>query len=132
MPAPSRDGRNPTKTRDQAATSKKNVALSKASLEADWQKKLKKDGPRIDRKIEDMTKLAKKIGETMKKQEDTKKMLEDLGDMVLGTLKELKTWTEVPVKGDLPKPPVNTAGLSVLLPLIIGITAWWKLVKKAK
>jgi hypothetical protein len=52
MPAPSRDGRNPTKTRDQAATSKKNVALSKAELQADWQKKLKKDGPRIDRKID--------------------------------------------------------------------------------
>lgn len=132
MPAPSRDGRNPTKTRDQAATSKKNVALSKASLEADWQKKLKRDGPRIERRIDDMTKLAKKIAETMKKQDDTRKMVEELGDMVLGTLKELKTWTEVPVKGDLPKPPVNTAGLSILLPVIIGITAWWKLVKKAK
>jgi hypothetical protein len=132
MPAPSKDGRNPVKTRDQAATSKKNVALSKASLEADWQRKLKKDGPRIDRKIDDMNKLAKKIGEAMKKQEETKKMLEDLGDMVLGTLKELKTWTEVPVKGELPKPPVNTAGLSVLLPVLIGIAAWWKLVKKAK
>lgn len=132
MPAPSRDGRNPVKTRDQAATSKKNVALSKADLQADWQKKLKKDGPRIDRRIDDMTKLAKKIGETMKKQEDTKKMLEDLGDMILGTLKELKTWTEVPVKGDLPKPPVNTAGLSILLPILIAMTAWWKLVKKTK
>ena len=132
MPAPAKDGRNPVKTREQAATSKKNVALSKVELQADWQKKLKKDGPRIDRKIDDMAKLAKKIGETMKKQEDTKKMLEDLGDMVLGTLKELKTWTEVPVKGDLPKPPVNTAGLSVLLPVLLAITAWWKLVKKAK
>ena len=132
MPAPSKDGRNPVKTREQAATSKKNVALSKAAIEADWQKKLKKDGPRIDRRIDDMTKLAKKIGETMKKQEDTKKMLEDLGDMILGTLKELKTWTEVPVKGDLPKPPVNTAGLSILLPIIIAMTAWWKLVKKGK
>lgn len=132
MPAPSKDGRNPVKTRDQAATSKKNVALSKAAIEADWQKKLKKDGPRIDRRIDDMTKLAKKIGETMKKQEDTKKMLEDLGDMILGTLKELKTWTEVPVKGDLPKPPVNTAGLSILLPILIAMTAWWKLVKKAR
>ena len=30
MPAPAKDGRNPVKTRDQAATSKKNVALSKA------------------------------------------------------------------------------------------------------
>lgn len=132
MPAPSKDGRNPVKTRDQAATSKKNVALSKAAIEADWQKKLKKDGPRIDRRIDDMTKLAKKIGETMKKQDDTKKMLEDLGDMILGTLKELKTWTEVPVKGDLPKPPVNTAGLSILLPILIAMTAWWKLVKKAR
>ena len=132
MPAPSKDGRNPVKTREQAATSKKNVALSKAAIEADWQKKLKKDGPRIDRRIDDMTKLAKKIGETMKKQEDTKKMLEDLGDMILGTLKELKTWTEVPVKGDLPKPPVNTAGLSILLPILIAMTAWWKLVKKAR
>ena len=132
MPAPAKDGRNPVKTRDQAATSKKNVALSKAELQADWQKKLKKDGPRIDRKIDDMTKLAKKIGETMKKQEDTRKMLEDLGDMVLGTLKELKTWTEVPVKGDLPKLPMNATGLSMLLPVIIAITAWWALVKKAK
>ena len=79
-----------------------------------------------------MTKLAKKIGETMKKQEDTRKMLEDLGDMVLGTLKELKTWTEVPVKGDLPKLPMNATGLSMLLPVIIAITAWWALVKKAK
>ena len=132
MPAPSRDGRNPVKTRDQTAMSKKNMALSKADLQTDWQEKLKKDGPRIDRKIEEMTKLAKKIGEMMKKQEDTKKMLEDLGDMVLGTLKELKTWTEVPVKGDLPKPPFNTAGLSILLPVLIAITAWWKLAKKAK
>lgn len=132
MPAPPKDGRNPTKTRDQAATSKKNVALSKASLAADWQKKLKKDGPRIDKRIDDMTTLAKKIGETMKKQEDTKKMLEDLGDMILGTLKELKTWTEVPVKGELPKPPVNASGLSVLLPVIIAMAAWWTLVKKAK
>jgi hypothetical protein len=132
LPMPPKDGRNPVKTRDQAATSKKNVALSKASLEADWQKKLKKDGARIDRKIDDMTKRAKNIGDLMKRKEDTKKALEDLGDMVLGTLKELKTWTEVPVKGDLPKPPVNTAGLSILLPVIIGITAWWKLVKKAK
>ena len=132
MPAPAKDGRNPVKTRDQAATSKKNVALSKAELQADWQKKLKKDGPRIDRKVDDMTKLAKKIGETMKKQEDTRKMLEDLGDMVLGTLKELKTWTEVPVKGDLPKLPMNATGLSMLLPVIIAITAWWALVKKAK
>ena len=132
MPAPAKDGRNPVKTRDQAATSKKNVALSKADLQADWQKKLKKDGPRIDRKVDDMTKLAKKIGETMKKQEDTRKMLEDLGDMVLGTLKELKTWTEVPVKGDLPKLPMNATGLSMLLPVIIAITAWWALVKKAK
>ena len=132
MPAPAKDGRNPVKTRDQAATSKKNVALSKAELQADWQKKLKKDGPRFDRKIDDMTKLAKKIGETMKKQEDTRKMLEDLGDMVLGTLKELKTWTEVPVKGDLPKLPMNATGLSMLLPVIIAITAWWALVKKAK
>ena len=132
MPAPAKDGRNPVKTRDQATTSKKNVALSKAEVQAEWQRKLKKDGPRIDRKIDDMTKLAKKIGETMKKQEDTKKMLEDLGDMILGTIKELKTWTEVPVKGDVPKPPVNTAGLAVLLPVLIAVAAWWKLVKKAK
>ncbi len=133
MPAPPKDGRNPVKTRDQAATSKKNVALSKASLDADWQKKLKKDGPRIDRRIDDLGKRAKAIGEMMKRKEDTKKALEDLADMVLGTIKELKTWTEIPVKSDLPKPPMNnTVGLSVILPIIIAVTAWWKLVKKAK
>lgn len=132
MPAPSRDGRNPTKTGDQAATSKKNVALSKAGLEADWQKKLKKDGARIDKRIADMAARAKKIGDMMKNKDDAKKALEELGEMVLGTLKELKTWTEMPVKGELPKPPVNTAGLSILLPIIIAITAWWRLVKKAK
>ena len=132
MPAPPKDGRNPVKTRDQAATSKKNVALSKAGLESDWQKKLKKDGPRIDKKLDDIAKRAKAVGDMMKNKEDTKKAVEDLADMVLGTIKEMKTFTEVPVKGELPKPPVNTAGLAVLLPIIIAMTVWWKLVKKAK
>ena len=127
------DGRNPTKTKDQADRSKKNVALSKAALKDElWRKQRQKLGAKIDRQLAEMAKRAKAIAEMRKRKEDTRKALEDLADMIQGTLKELKTMQEAPVKGDLPKPPVNTAGLSVLLPIVIAVTAWWKLVKQAK
>lgn len=160
MPAPPKDGRNPTKTRDQAATSKKNVALSKAAVQADWQIKLKKDGPRIDRSLADLAKLAKAqaaqeqrdeaakktilatvkgkeeaqlaIAEHAKQIEETRKGHQRFLKMFEGTLKEIKTFKEVPVKGDLPKIPVNSLGMATVLPVLIATIAWWALVKKAR
>ena len=123
------DGRNPDKTKLQAQTSKEKVAIAKAAQTAEWQRKLQREGRKIDRALEDASKLAKKIGETMKKGEDTKKMLEDLGDIILGTLKEMQSYTSVPDAGSLPKAPANTVALGTMLPVLMAAVIWWKKVK---
>jgi hypothetical protein len=133
MPRPAVDGRNPTKTREQADRSKKNVALNKVEQKQElWRKERQKRAAKVDKMLDGAARLAKQIAAAEKKREDTRKALEDLGDMILGALKELKTMQEAPVKDHLPKPPVNTAGLSVLLPILIAMTVWWKGVKKLK
>lgn len=132
MPPRPADGRNPVKTRDQAATSKKNVALSKVRQEAEWKKRLLRDGPKIDKKLDTLTRAAKGIAEALKKGEDRKKAIEDFGDMLLGVLKEMKTYTEVPVPGKPPEIPKNTIAFGSMLPVLIAAAAWWKLVRKAR
>jgi len=132
MPARPADGRNPTKTRQDAKDSKKKVALNKVEQVEEWRKKRDKNGAKIDKMLTVIAKRAKEIGEATKRQEDTKKALEDLGEMIQGAMKELKTMQEVPVKGDLPKVPANLIGLGSMLPVIIAMVAWWNLVKKVK
>jgi hypothetical protein len=132
MPTRPADGRNPTKTRLDAKESKKNVALNKKAQEAAWKVKLKKDGGKVDRLLADLQARAKKIADMMKKKEDTKKAVEDFADILLGALKEMKTFTEVPVREKLPDPPKNTVALASMLPVLIAAIAWWKAVRKAR
>lgn len=123
------DGRNPDKTKLQAQSSKEKVAIAKANQLTDWQKQLAKTGRKIDDRIDILTKGARKIGEMMKNGEDTKKALEDLADLALGTLKELKEYTSVPTKENLPKPPTNSIELASILPFIIAMAVYWKAVR---
>ena len=123
------DGRNPDKTKLQAQSSKEKVAIAKANQLTEWQKQLAKTGRKIDDRIDDMNKRAKKIGEMMKKREDFTKAMEDLADLVQGTIKELKEYTEVPTSDHLPKMPSNAIGLGSILPVIIGLAVYWKAVR---
>ena len=129
MAARPADGRNPDKTKLQAQTSKEKVAIAKANQLTDWQKQLAKTGRKIDDRIDTLTKGARKIGEMMKKGEDTKKALEDLADLALGTLKELKEYTSVPTNENLPKPPTNSIAMASILPFIIAMAVYWKAVR---
>jgi small-conductance mechanosensitive channel len=129
---PPADGRNATKTRDLADRSKRKVAEHRAALEEEWRQRLKRDGARIDRRLEDLARRAKAIVELLKRREDAKKAIEDFADILLGTLKEMQTFREVPVKGDLPKVPMNTLQFTTLLPVLIAMAAWWKLVRKLR
>ena len=123
------DGRNPDKTRLQAQTSKEKVAIARAQAFADWQRKLLRDGRKIDRALEDGGKLAKKIGDALKKGEDTRKMLEDLGDIIQGALKEMQSYSAMPGADHLPKAPTNMVALGSMLPVLMAAVVWWKKVK---
>jgi hypothetical protein len=126
------DGRNPTKTRLEAATSKRNVALARVQQQEEWRRKMQKEGPRMDRRIAEITKRARDIGEALRKGEDKRKAIEDFADILSGMLKELKTFSEVPVKDKLPEMPKNTVAFGSMLPVLIAAAAWWKLARKAK
>jgi hypothetical protein len=86
----------------------------------------------MDKRLADLSKRAKAIEDLMKKKEDTKKAVEDFADMLSGMLKELKTFSEVPVPGKMPEMPKNTIAMGTLLPVMIAAIAWWKLARKAK
>jgi DNA repair exonuclease SbcCD ATPase subunit len=132
MPAPRTDGRNPTKTRLDASESKQKTAIAKKEQMAAWMQKMQKDGARMDKRLADLSKRAKVIEDLMKKKDDTKKAVEDFADMLAGMLKELKTFSEVPVPGKMPEMPKNTIAMGSLLPVLLAAIAWWKLARKAK
>jgi hypothetical protein len=132
MPAPRSDGRNPAKTRLEAKESKQKTSVAKKEQLAAWMQKMQKDGPKMDKRLADLSKRAKVIEDLMKKKEDTRKAVEDFADMLSGMLKELKTFSEVPVPGKMPEMPKNTIAMGTLLPVMIAAIAWWKLARKAK
>jgi hypothetical protein len=132
MPAPRSYGRNPAKTRLEAKESKQKTSVAKKEQLAAWMQKMQKDGPKMDKRLADLSKRAKVIEDLMKKKEDTRKAVEDFADMLSGMLKELKTFSEVPVPGKMPEMPKNTIAMGTLLPVMIAAIAWWKLARKAK
>ena len=76
------DGRNEARTRDQAKTSKKDVALAQVAQRDAWLKKLQSRIRKIDQDVATREKAAKALELLTKKQEDNAKLRELIEHLV--------------------------------------------------
>ena len=130
------DGRNEAKTRDQAKTSKKDVALAQVAQRDAWLKKLQSRIRKIDQDVATLEKAAKALEVLTKKQEDNAKLRELIEHLVHHVseeehevVKEAQTHAEIRVSEKPPKVPHGHMTAGPLLAVAFTVIGFWKVLK---
>ena len=130
------DGRNEAKTRDQAKTSKRDVALAQVAQRDAWLKKMQSRTRKIDQDVAALEKAAKALEGLIKKQEDNAKLRELIEHLVHHVseqeeevLKDAQTHAEIRVSEKPPKVPHGHLPAGTLLVIAFSVIGFWKLLK---